>query len=183
MFLYFFEGYNKMNINSDDLILRALYMYCLENNKEINFEKLSVIRYEGEKPYFEGTDLFFNISHSGTMWVCAIAEKEVGIDLQEVSDRDFEKLSSRFFTENEQQHVNLWGREGFYNIWTRKEAYCKLYGQSVLSVLKEIDTVDGDFYKEKVNNAYFYEIEISQDIKCVTACEEGGKEICLRMIN
>ena len=35
MFLYFFEGYNKMNTNSDDLILRALYMYCLENNKEI----------------------------------------------------------------------------------------------------------------------------------------------------
>ena len=183
MYLYFFEGFNKMNMNSDELLLRALYMYCLENELNIDFEKLSVIRYEGEKPYLEGAELFFNISHSGTMWACAVDTKEIGIDLQEVLEKDFEKLADRFFTEKEQNHVKMWGSEGFFNIWTRKEAYCKLYGQSVLSVLKSIETVETDFYKEKVEDVYFYEVEISPEIKCVASSEEGGKEICIRMIN
>ena len=34
------------------------------------------------KPYLASGDLFFNLSHCGDMVVCAVCDREVGVDIQ-----------------------------------------------------------------------------------------------------
>jgi 4'-phosphopantetheinyl transferase len=183
MNLYFFEGFGGNSQIREALLIEVLSMYCDEKNIEVDPKDIKIYRESGQKPYANLKDVHFNISHSGCLWVCAVSDSEIGIDIQEIVNKDFTKLAKRYFTEKEQHHIELWGSEGFYNIWVRKEAYCKLKGQSVFSVLSNIETIEKDFYKNKIEEAFIYEVEISPDIKCVVASREEGKEICIRLIN
>lgn len=183
MYLYFFEGFNGNSHISESLAKEVLAMYSMEKGIEIDKDKICIFKESGKKPYTNIEGIHFNISHSGCLWVCAVSDKEIGIDIQEVVQKEYEKIADRYYTENEKNHVRLWGQEGFYNIWVRKEAYCKLKGNSVFSVLGNIDTVENDFYKHKIEDAYIYEVEILPDIKCVVAYGEEGREVCIRLVN
>ncbi|QIB69177.1 4'-phosphopantetheinyl transferase superfamily protein [Aminipila butyrica] len=80
------------------------------------------------KPYIEDFPLYFSISHSGELWVCLVAEVEVGVDIQVPKPLPYEKLAKRFFTETEAAYIRQGGLEAFFQVWTRKEAYVKYTG-------------------------------------------------------
>lgn len=93
------------------------------------------------KPYLEGNSLHFNLSHSGNIVVCAVSDREVGVDVQESVPVSHEKLWERFFEEREK--VLLRGCESdeerealFYRLWVQKEAYGKLTGEGIPEGLK-----------------------------------------------
>jgi 4'-phosphopantetheinyl transferase len=79
--------------------------------------------------------LFFNLSHSDRMLVCAISEIEkTGIDVEAVKkDCCFEVMRSVFLPKEiayvEQQGTPSMKREAFYQLWTRKEAVMKALGK------------------------------------------------------
>ena len=96
------------------------------------------------KPYvkdnvFCGQPLYFNLSHSEDMAVCAISSKEVGIDVQKCKDIDFFGMAKRFFAPEEVRALENTTPEEqkslFYRLWTYKEAYGKMTGQGVLAYL------------------------------------------------
>ena len=72
----------------------------------------------------------FNISHSGSLCLCAVGDKPLGADLQQMKQARFEQLVNRIFTEEEQAAFAAAGktREAFYIQWARKEAVSKLTG-------------------------------------------------------
>ncbi len=72
----------------------------------------------------------FNISHSGSRCICAVADLPVGVDLQEVRPVRRERLVLRFFTAAEQAEYRALGgtEDAFFTLWTRKEALGKLTG-------------------------------------------------------
>jgi len=78
--------------------------------------------------------LHFNLSHSGdTILLALSAAAEVGIDVEHDRTRcDVLKLAQRFFHPLEfQQLIQLpkaQQRHGFYDVWTRKEAFVKAIG-------------------------------------------------------
>ncbi len=94
---------------------------------------------EHGKPYLSTTTankerLHFNLSHSGTMFLLAIAaDRDVGIDLEQLSsDTPYPDMARLAFSPREQkelfdlpQHQQL---AAFYRCWTRKEAYLKACG-------------------------------------------------------
>lgn len=87
------------------------------------------------KPYLaEWKSLFFNLSHSGELAVCAVADREVGIDIQQKRGLS-QRIADRFFTEQEKAALKqaLPGKKEdlFYRIWSAKEAYIKLTGQGL----------------------------------------------------
>lgn len=86
------------------------------------------------KPYLEEGP-FFSLSHSGEYAACAIAEQEIGLDIQQEKAFDSMKLAKRFFSETEQQELAKCPPEEreklFYYFWTRKEAYGKLTGRGL----------------------------------------------------
>jgi phosphopantetheinyl transferase len=81
------------------------------------------------KPFFINENCHFSISHSHQYWVCVFSPYQVGVDIQ------FRKCSGnevyiarRFFSREEAKMVETEGEEGFYKIWTRREALGKFLG-------------------------------------------------------
>jgi 4'-phosphopantetheinyl transferase len=78
--------------------------------------------------------LQFNVSHSGSAGLIAIARNDVGIDIEQVKPReDLPGLARRVFTEREREAIA--GEEAaFYRHWVAKEAFVKATGRGVSSV-------------------------------------------------
>lgn len=86
------------------------------------------------KPSLPGRGVSFNLSRSGGKAMCVVAEGlELGCDLeQRNAELATKAVAERFFSRLEQASLSalpedLWV-EGFFNCWTRKEAYIKARG-------------------------------------------------------
>ena len=89
------------------------------------------------KPYLPDSDLQFNVSHSGSLALIAIArDRQVGVDIERVRDLpDGEAVARRFFAPAEVfEYLSVPENrraEAFYNGWTRKEAFIKAVGDGL----------------------------------------------------
>lgn len=103
---------------------------------------------EKGKPYLKEYPLFFNLSHSGEYVVCAVSDREIGVDIQMCSDVNEGRIAERFFSKEECKALEHCGtaeerRRLFFRLWTRKEAYGKLLGDGVVGVVFESLLPDG----------------------------------------
>ncbi len=87
------------------------------------------------KPSLEGVrGWHFNVSHSGSLLVCALtAAAPIGVDIERVRPTpDAAAIAKRFFSAAEAQRVLAASPESvaalFFEIWTRKEAFLKATG-------------------------------------------------------
>jgi 4'-phosphopantetheinyl transferase len=89
--------------------------------------------------------LDFNLSHSGDFALIGLArERKVGVDVERFREElEIEKIARRFFSENETAELmNLPPDQqqiGFFNCWTRKEAYIKAHGLGLSLPLDSFD--------------------------------------------
>jgi 4'-phosphopantetheinyl transferase len=93
-----------------------------------------------------GRGIEFNVAHSNQVCAFAFANRRaVGIDIEFIRENvDVEGIARRFFSTFEQQSLaQLSGPEkytGFFNCWTRKEAYVKALGAGLFSLpLRDFD--------------------------------------------
>lgn len=84
---------------------------------------------ENGKPYLADGSFFFNLSHSERFSACALADHEIGLDIQ-ITVPCRENLVRRFFATEEQQAVfSSKDRDAaFSRIWCRKESFLKAVG-------------------------------------------------------
>ncbi len=147
----------------EELVKKALADYS--GNK---YADGSIKREERGKPFFENLPVHFSVSHSGEFWVCLMADFNVGIDIQAYRTLKYEKVARRFFFHEEAEYVSQQGIDGFFQIWTRKEAYVKYMGNGLsgegLSNFSVIKTEsDSYFLKEMINDAYLQEINLNSE--------------------
>ena len=94
------------------------------------------------KPYFEDGRICFNLSHSGTLAVCAVSDREVGADVQQY--RHFEDNLIRFvFQPGEVQRIYACETPEQRDIlctrlWTVKESIMKYLGTGIGLAPKKI---------------------------------------------
>ena len=90
-------------------------------------------------------ELCFNLSHSHGIALYAFTRgREIGVDIEYFRpDVETEKLAERFFSPREAavlralpEHLR---QEGFFNCWTRKEAYIKAEGKGMSIPLSTFD--------------------------------------------
>jgi 4'-phosphopantetheinyl transferase len=103
---------------------------------------------EHGKPYLVDEDehgLRFNLSHSGDLALVAVARtRDVGVDLEQW-DAEVEhlELAERFFSPIERDALRAlpeeWVTHGFFNAWSRKEAYLKATGHGITRGLHHFD--------------------------------------------
>jgi 4'-phosphopantetheinyl transferase len=92
---------------------------------------------EHGKPYLEGVDLSFNLSHSEEMAVYAVAKgRRVGVDVEFLGRRvSRDAVVQRFFAKEEAAVLASATEEEkdrlFFTIWTLKEAYLKARGEGI----------------------------------------------------
>ncbi len=88
-------------------------------------------------PAFDGSGIHFNVSHSTGWALYAIARnRSVGVDIESMNPaRADPAIAARFFATGEQADLRtLSGADwvtGFFNCWTRKEAYIKATGKGL----------------------------------------------------
>jgi len=92
-----------------------------------------------------GGALYFNLSHSHGLALVAVTQVcPIGVDLEWVrAIDDMDSIARRFFSKVEYQAYSALPlsqkSSGFFNCWTRKEAYIKAIGQGLSCPLADFD--------------------------------------------
>lgn len=118
------------------------------------------------KPYLQRCPgMHFNLSHSGTMAVCAVASEPVGVDVEERHAYD-EGVASLCFAEAERRWIadQPDADVAFTRMWVRKESYLKLRGTGLTDELRSLDVSPAS---EEMLGVSFWE------------CGQGGYEVCV----
>lgn len=100
---------------------------------------------------------FVSISHSCGKCAVCVSQRPVGIDIEKIRDRDFEKTVERTFGEKEKEYYrNAKSPAAFYEIWTRKEAHAKITGDGIKEIIKGTDTfsLDGAQFKTQIIDGF-----------------------------
>jgi 4'-phosphopantetheinyl transferase len=90
-------------------------------------------------------DIRFNLSHSSGVGLFAVTRgRELGIDLERIRDEiTEEQIAERFFSSSEVTALRALPAglkvAGFFNCWTRKEAYIKATGKGLSLPLDQFD--------------------------------------------
>jgi 4'-phosphopantetheinyl transferase len=98
-----------------------------------------------QKPFLEDGGLEFNLSHSGDLALLAVTRaRKVGVDVEWMrTGFEIEEIGGRFFSQSEMVELQVLPpaqRElGFFNCWTRKEAYLKAQGMGLTLPLNSFD--------------------------------------------
>jgi len=119
------------------LTARAGLRYLLGRYLDETPQSLIVKTGPNGKPFVENPfQLSFNISHSGSIAVIAVTDRDVGIDVEQLERQvDTAAVLRRFFSPAEQasyaQYRQVDPRRTFFRGWTRKEAVLKATGEGI----------------------------------------------------
>ena len=101
-------------------------------------EAMVLLAAEKGKPYLaEHPDIRFNLSHSGSWAMVAVAHKrELGVDIECIRrERSTDGIAERFFAPAEVRELKDTAEErrvpAFFACWSRKEAYIKARGEGL----------------------------------------------------
>ncbi|MBO5287378.1 MAG: 4'-phosphopantetheinyl transferase superfamily protein [Clostridia bacterium] len=130
---------------------------------DFNISSPVFLKNENGKPYIEGEDVHFSISHTEGLALCVVADSPVGVDAELITGRDreyIEKFANRYFVENEIKMLaeSDFCEVVFLQIWTGKEATIKKHGYN-MSYVKKIDVTKENirFFNE---NGYIISINV-----------------------
>ena len=132
------------SIAGDHLARMGIAAHCGVDPVQIRFA-----RTEKGKPYALGLDVHFNLSHSGHFVVCAVSDRPIGIDVEQIRIVR-RKLAEKVCCPEELEYLldeAGWGDpvtgralRRFFRIWASKEAYFKWAGTGITD-LKSVNTV------------------------------------------
>lgn len=131
---YRFNIDRKMSV-----ISYLLLLYALRENYGITNPKISYGRYG--KPYLtEYPDIYFNISHCPKGCICAVSDRKIGVDIQDIRPFSWD-IAKRVCCENELKMLECTDDRArlFTKIWTMKESYGKMTGIGIVPA-KTINT-------------------------------------------
>ena len=133
------------------------------------------------KPFFAGKNMpFFNLSHSGNFVGCALHDREIGLDIQKLTEPR-ESLIRRVCTQEEL--ISLKSPQDFCRIWAMKESAVKLTGEGITGNFREILTLHPDIHTHTIpleNGAGFLAYSIYDKSKLpvrVISARELAKEL------
>lgn len=104
----------------------------------IDYKKINIKLNKYNKPYIDNFDIYFNMSHSKDLCVCAVSRKEIGIDIEKIRKVNL-KTIHHFATEEEIMYILKNEKKIFYRlfeIFTLKEAYFKMLGTDLKDIKK-----------------------------------------------
>ena len=174
--IYIAEGKNLKGENAYPLIVDIAKGYAAEEGIIFDCDKedlFEIKRTEKDKPYFVNLPIEFSVSHSEDMWMCIMSDAPCGIDIQVEKDTDVLKIAERFYRPNEVEYVRLFGSKGFFQIWTRREAYGKMTGQGFWGSIPELVNSDMTLL-ESIDNFFVSDIEVGDGISAAFCANHPG---------
>lgn len=101
--------------------------------KQHGFSAGNVVIGDNGKPQCEG--VYFNLSHSSDMVLCAVSKNLVGCDIEKITDAPME-VAEHYFSEKERRYLfdtanHADADRRFFRLWTMKESYMKMTGEGM----------------------------------------------------
>lgn len=131
------------------IVARAMLRRLLAKRLGAQPEEIEFVYNDQGKPAlgarFDGSRLFFNVSHCDDLAVYAFSSAgEIGVDVEAVRwFADADDVAARVFSPAEQRAYAaldpLQRPVGFFNCWTRKEAFVKAVGEGLHRPLDSFD--------------------------------------------
>ncbi len=136
-------------------------------------DDLVISRTDLGKPYLKNkSELFFNLSHSGNIVMCAVSENEVGADTEEIGRYD-ENILKKFTPAERQRIIESSDRDReFFRMWTMKESYMKYRGMGLSLPLNSFSVAENE---EIFCNTFFSVRKIGSNMMCI--CTEKEPQI------
>lgn len=138
--------------------------YLLKKYLGVEKSEQILIKDGGKPALVQGTP-YFNLSHSGRYVVLAIADKEVGIDIERVRPCHEATVKKVFSQEQQKQLSNISGKDRdqvFTRMWTELEAKLKVGGCGF-----------GKEWKSEKDRAFFVETRELDDYYISIAARES----------
>lgn len=130
-------------------VARGLLRMILARYREVEPDTLRFTYGEEGKPALAevagSSTLQFSVAHSGDLALYAVSPyRRVGVDVERIrADFGGERIAKRFFSAAEITALLNTPEDArsraFFNCWTRKEAFIKATGNSILRALKSFD--------------------------------------------
>ena len=160
------ERYKKHEDRVLSAISYALLLYALHLNG--NDEAHTVIYNEHGKPFFENSNIHFNISHTEGAVACAVQNTSVGVDIQKKVEK-FEAVMNRVCTDKEKKSVMSADDPSleFTTLWTLKESILKCIGTGIAGSMTKYD-----FSENKTENGKYKLITLYDGDIVLSACTE-----------
>ena len=153
----------------------------LQSEWGLKNENYQILRGEHGKPFVSGASVsaFFNLSHSGDYIVCALSEKEVGIDIERVG-RFRPEVAGRFFHPGEVRVLENLPEDrqadAFFRYWSAKESFLKYTGTGLSASLSGFEVCFGEQVRIRKGNLYepvsVRECYLDKDYKCFVCYAE-----------
>ncbi len=142
-------GITNEKAKKESTLAWILLWFALAQNGISHFPNLKFS--EREKPSFEKSDIFFNLSHSEKKVCAAFSfEADIGVDIQVVSNFS-DKMKKRVFCENELAVAESFedSNRYFTKLWAIKESFLKNTGIGIAFDLKSLD------FSKNIKNVFF----------------------------
>lgn len=167
------QRYKRKEDKVRTLLAHALSKMMLATVLHIAPSQLQYRVNEYGKYELEAYPLFFNLSHARDYVVCAVSNKQVGIDIEKRQPRDFQSFTT-VWSEKEKLQYNLDDNLSFYELWTAKESYVKYLGVGLSACLTEISIrKDGSIMDyQRLSAAHLEYVNVHEDYVCAVCGEE-----------
>lgn len=151
------------------LLKTVLSNYLKKKPEDIHFVKNSHGKLYVDKKLMNNDkkNLYFNLSHSKGIVVCALTlNREIGVDVEKV-DKDITKSIHLWMTPQEIAYLDKQKRDErntvAYRLWTMKEAFVKAKGKCFDLAPKFINVLCNDsvfFYSSNINEKYWITVAV-----------------------
>lgn len=165
----------RLSLGAGLLLWMALERNGLADQKEnIKYGKYG-------KPYLEGIDFHFSLSHSGEYAVCAYSDRPIGADLQRIKDK-IPDHTNKILSEAEKGYLeSRTGHErtiDFYRLWSRKESLLKWDGRGLGLPMQELSFIHQNMWNDQLvfeeKTLWFREFAVLFPEYTLCVCSEKG---------
>ena len=160
---------------------QALLAYLLKKKKSIDYSQCSIVYGDWGKPYIvEKKEVQFNISHSGSWVACAVGQKEVGLDVEQVCPIK-RGYTGFLLSPDEKRVLQKVGdlENGLFRLWVLKESYCKYTGKGLhlpFNTLYFYQDQKGFWNLKTDETVFFREYSISREYQMAACSREVPPE-------
>ena len=161
-------------------MLGGIGSFCSEKYWNLTSEDYRIDRGEKENLFIVGVEnVFLIFLHSGDYVVCAVSDREIGIDIEKRAKARME-VAGRFFHGEEVAQLKMLEEDKqdqlFFNYWSVKESFLKYIGTGLTRPLNSfiVSFSGGDvslFEGENKLPLYVYACPVDDGYACHVCCE------------